>query len=132
MQYIDVNGRIHTRMLRGASGKTYGNLLLMSQAELDDVLADGISVYTPPPEPTPDPEDVKRKAVAEIKRQAQKDIDAIADIETRLSMVAETLSLIKDSINIPPAKQARIDELHAVYLSVKAIRDKAASDVAAL
>lgn len=132
MQYIDVNGRIGTRMLVGASGKTYGNIELLTDAEKTEAILDGILIYIPPTPPTPDPADVKRQATAQIIKKAEEDMSAIASVSERIGLLAETLTLIKEAINIPPAKQAKIDALEATHLRLKAIRDKAKQDIDAL
>jgi hypothetical protein len=65
--YIDVNGRISNKMMVGSSGKTYGNLTLLTPAELADALQDGISEYTPPAEPPMALPDAKLKKQAQIR-----------------------------------------------------------------
>ena len=59
--YIDINGKTGYRLLKGTSGKTYGNLKLFTQEERDAALADGIQEYVAPP-PAPDsPDALERK-----------------------------------------------------------------------
>ena len=46
--YIDVNGKTGYRQMVGTSGKTYGNLKLLSPTELADAKLDGIADYIAP------------------------------------------------------------------------------------
>lgn len=49
--YRDVNGKTGWSNMKGASGKTYGNIKLFTAAELADALNDGITALPPPPPP---------------------------------------------------------------------------------
>lgn len=59
--YQDVEGKIGNRGLKGTSGVTYGDARLFTTVELDRMLADGVTVYTPPPPPEPSPEEQERR-----------------------------------------------------------------------
>ncbi len=51
--YRDVNGKTGYRQLQGNSGKTYGNMKLLTAAERQEAFDDGITELPPPP-PAPE------------------------------------------------------------------------------
>lgn len=134
MQYIDVNGRIGTRMLVGASGKTYGNIELLTDAEKTEAILDGILIYIPPTPPTPDPADVKRQATAQINRKADADIYAIIpESMIARAQARRTELLILEMRNaITEAEIAEAAAIDAKWLQMKAIRVKQQQDIEAL
>jgi hypothetical protein len=130
--YKDVNGRIHTKLMRTASGKTIGDLTLLKPDELQAALDDGITVYVAPPPPEPDPADVLRQQQAQIKLQAERDMDAIAPLREQVTLLAEYVQLLEDKVDGTTYDQARKDELKAKKDQIKGIRAKAAQDISAL
>jgi len=59
--YRDINGKTGMKGLRGASGKTYGNMKLYSSQEKAAILADGITEVVPTVKPPPTPEEALAK-----------------------------------------------------------------------
>ena len=80
--YIDTTGKTGTRNLKGASGKTYGNALLLTPTERADMLADGIVEYVKPPKPQPTLQEIKDKMKAGINGTRESWLDSeYAEVE---------------------------------------------------
>lgn len=70
MQYTDVNGKVGTRMMKGASERTYGNLAILADHGNTDFLSDGITELPDPVIPPP--------TLAEIKTAKKTKLDGVA------------------------------------------------------
>ncbi len=53
MSFQDYTGRTGTRMMKGVSGITYGNMLLLTAEEKAAAALDGVVAFTRPPKPAP-------------------------------------------------------------------------------
>lgn len=132
--YIDVNGRVHYTMLKTASGKTIGDIRLLSESQLQEVLDDGIAVYNIPAPPAPTAEEAKATAIAQINRKADSDIYAIIpESMIARAQARRTELLILEMRNaITEAEIAEAAAIDAKWLEMKAIRVKQQQDIEAL
>ena len=134
--YIDVNGKRGYRQLMGTSGKTYGNVKLFSQAEKDAMLADGITVYTPPPPQPESPEAIERKRKRAIRGYAYSAIDGdllgepeegdnpllLIIMKLLVANRAMAISLINKGLMVPTDFQPGVKDLSdqtQIYLDVR-------------
>ncbi|MEJ1411086.1 MAG: hypothetical protein RPU60_12945 [Candidatus Sedimenticola sp. (ex Thyasira tokunagai)] len=76
--YKDVNGRESHTNLQGESGITYGNTDLFTPAEIDAMLADGITVFVPPLVPAVELTDEEKLQQIENAVQLHLDTTALA------------------------------------------------------
>lgn len=116
-QYIDVDGKIGVKMLKGTSGATYGDMTLYTPAELTDILNDGISVYVPPDPEPPTPTELERLRVREIQREAMSRVDAIikATGHHEFSLTIKVMKLVATGGTVPQALKDLLASIEAVY-----------------
>jgi len=134
--YIDTRGKTGFRSLLGTSGKTYGNLKLLTPAELAEALADGIEVQPPSPPEPPSPEMVERRRKAVIRENAWSRInrDLLGTLEegdnTLVLMLLKILqanrgmavSLIQKGLMTPADFQPAVKDLSdqtALYMDIR-------------
>ncbi len=93
--YRDITGKTGIRQLKGTSGKTYGNLLLLEAEELADALADGITevVSTAPVGITDEEKEVRR--VAAIKGTCRSKIIELWDEDDQRNALARSSELLE-------------------------------------
>jgi hypothetical protein len=130
--YRDSNGKTGYKMLIGTSGMTYGNLKNLPSDELASALADGISEYIAPPRPEPTDAQVLAQQTAAIKGQAESDINDILTLDERIQALADAVDLLDGKNNGRPDDPGKEVSLKADLDAIKAIRDQAALDIAAL
>lgn len=134
--YIDINGKTGFRMLKGTSGKTYGNAQLMTAGEITAMTTDGIAAYTKPVI-TPDAGKVAAKVEAQringIKGEAQRQIfnrmtgtdNAAEAVVKELNSLMDGILLLEAAVDISilsVGEQAGIQALKDMASDVKAIR----------
>lgn len=132
MSYRDNNGKTGYKMMVGASGKTYGDLRLLSHLERAMALDDGIDVWTKPAPAGPTPEQVKARAAQAIVNEAEAAVNNIMTVDERISALAEALDLLEAKVNgvvLTEAEIAQEASLRADRLAIDQIRGKAKQDV---
>ena len=142
MSFIDTQGKVGTRMLKGFT-KTYGNAMLLTPTERADMLADGIAEYVKPVKPQPTLQEIKDKRKASINGTRQSWLDSEyaevtmdgntyeADTESRNNL-NDILTAISSGVPVPdpftfrdkannniPLSHAKLIELAALMVTFK-------------
>jgi len=141
--YQDVNGKKGYRALQGHSGKVYGNMRLLSQAEISEALADGIVDIPDPQPPAPEPEALERRRRRRIRAETQNRVihhlfgdandgemrEALTVIEIIDALTGLAVDLVQAGVLTQPQINQRLVDLRAKAVDMRQARQAAADAI---
>lgn len=122
--YKDVNGKTGYTILKGISGKTYGNLKLLTSEERLEALDDGIAEYTRPAKPkvvlTPEQEQERQERLDKLR--IEEELDAFMSVRDTINLLARSIELLEMKVDGIPVDDAEVTQLKQVRQEMQNIR----------